>query len=171
MSIVLIGYRGSGKTTVGRRLADRLWQPFVDSDEEIVKRAGKSIKEIFERDGEPAFREIESAVVRDLCAVRDQVISLGGGAVLREENRAAIRAAGANKVVYLRCDPEVLCQRICADPATTANRPNLTAAGGLEEVKHLLAVREPLYRQTMTAELDVTNLSPVEAVQYVARLI
>lgn len=170
MSIILIGYRGSGKTTVGRRLADRLWQPFVDSDDQIVKRAGKSIKEIFEQDGEPAFRDTESAVVRDLCAMHDHVISLGGGAVLRDENRAAIKAGG-HKVIYLRCDPEVLYQRIHADPATSANRPNLTAAGGLDEVKHLLATREPLYRETMTAELDVTNLSPQEAVQYVARLI
>src|SRR5690349_2529590 len=133
MAIVLVGYRGSGKTTVGRRLADRMWLKFADSDEEIVKRAGKSIKEIFEQDGETKFRELEASVVAELCGRTDDVVSLGGGAVLREENRKAIRGAG-NKVVYLRCEPEVLYQRITGDAATAANRPNLTAAGGLDEV-------------------------------------
>ncbi|HZZ41733.1 MAG TPA: shikimate kinase [Tepidisphaeraceae bacterium] len=170
MSIVLIGYRGSGKTTVGRRLADQMWLPFLDSDELIVKRAGKSIKDIFAEGGEAEFRDIESAVVQDVCAMNDHVISLGGGAILREENRQAIRSNN-NRVVYLRCEAEVLYQRINADPTTTASRPNLTAAGGVDEVKQLLVIREPLYRQAMTAELDVTNLSAQEAVQRVVRLI
>jgi shikimate kinase len=170
MSIVLVGYRGSGKTSVGRRLADRMWWKFADSDEKIVERAGKSIKDIFEQDGEPHFRQIEADVVRELCILPDYVISLGGGAVLREENRQIMRQ-GDNKVVYLRCEPDVLYQRIHADPETAANRPNLTAAGGVDEVKTLLAVREPLYRQVATAELDVTNLSVDEAMKYVARLV
>jgi shikimate kinase len=170
MSIVLIGYRGSGKSSVGRRLADKMWLKFVDSDELIVQRAGTSIKEIFAREGEGAFRDMEAAVVREVCGLADHVVSLGGGAVLREENRHAMRGGG-NKVVYLRCDPAVLYRRIHADPATGANRPNLTTAGGLDEVKDLLAVREPLYREAMTAELDVTNLTVDEAVQRVVRLI
>jgi shikimate kinase len=74
-------------------------------------------------------------------------------------------------VIYLHCAAEVLHKRISGDAATAANRPNLTAAGGLEEVRQLLAVREPLYRQVMTAELDVTHLTPQDAVRYVARLI
>lgn len=170
MSILLIGYRGSGKSTIGRKLADRLWLPFVDTDDRVVQRAGKSIKDIFAQDGEPGFRDIESAVVREVCSLSDHVISLGGGAVLREENRQAVRAGG-HKVIYLSCGAQELYKRIHADPATSANRPNLTAAGGLEEVKNLLAVREPLYQQVMTAELDVTNLTVDDAVQRVARLI
>src|SRR6185436_8394699 len=102
MSVVLIGYRGSGKSTVGKRLADRLWQPFVDTDELIVRKAGKTIREIFEKQGEKAFRDLESTIVRDTLMLQEHVISLGGGALLREENRAALKASG-HKVVYLKC--------------------------------------------------------------------
>src|SRR5215218_8652222 len=133
MSVVLIGYRGSGKTTVGKRLADRLWQPFVDTDELIVRKAGKSIREVFEQEGEPAFRDLEAAVVRDALMLQEHVISLGGGALLREENRAALKASG-HKVVYLKCEPAELYKRISADPETAAARPNLTVEGGLQEV-------------------------------------
>ncbi|MDB5297779.1 MAG: aroL, partial [Phycisphaerales bacterium] len=130
MSVFLIGYRGSGKTTVGRRLADRLWQSFVDSDERVVAAVGGiTIKEIFEREGEAGFRDRESAVVRELAAAADHVVALGGGAVLRPENRAAI-AAGGHKVIYLRCDAAELYRRIHADPATAASRPALTHLGG-----------------------------------------
>jgi shikimate kinase len=170
MSVVLIGYRGSGKSTVGKRLADRLWQPFVDTDELIVRKAGKSIRDIFEDDGEPAFRDLEATVVRDALMLQEHVISLGGGALLREENRAALNASG-HKVVYLKCEPAELYKRIIDDPETAAARPNLTVEGGLEEVKNLLAAREPTYRAAMTAELDVTHLAPADAVVYIVRLL
>lgn len=170
MSVILIGYRGSGKTTVGRKLADRLWQKFVDSDEMIVRRAGKSIKEIFAGDGEAAFRDIESTVVKELMLLDEHVISLGGGAVLREENRKAMSESG-HKVIYLRCDPRVLAERIAGDPDSADNRPALSAAGSnVDEVAQILAVREPIYRELMDAELDVTTLSPDEAVVYLARM-
>src|SRR3954468_8661514 len=104
MSIVLIGYRGSGKTTTGQKLADRLWQDLVDTDKLIVKKAGKSIKEIFEQEGEGRFRDLESEVVREVVKLQDVVISMGGGAVLREENRQAIKDSG-HKVIYLKCEP------------------------------------------------------------------
>jgi shikimate kinase len=170
MSVVLIGYRGSGKSTVGKRLADRLWQPFVDTDELIVRKAGKSIREIFEEQGEAAFRDLESTIVRDTLMLQEHVISLGGGALLREENRAALKASG-HKVVYLKCDPAELYKRITADPESVAARPDLTSAGGLEEVQNLLAAREPAYRKAMSAELDVTHLSPQDAVVYIVRLL
>jgi shikimate kinase len=170
MSVVLIGYRGSGKSTVGKRLADRLWQTFVDTDDLIVRKAGKSIREIFEQQGEAAFRDLESTIVRDTLMLQEHVISLGGGALLREENRAALKASG-HKVVYLKCAPEELYRRISEDPDTAADRPNLTADGGLEEVKNLLAAREPTYRAAMSAELDVTHLSPQDAVVYIVRLL
>ena len=171
MNLFLIGYRGSGKTTIGRRLADRLWQTFRDSDEMIVERAGRNIKEIFASEGENGFRDRESAVVSELSKLSDHVIALGGGAVLREENRAALRAGG-HKIIYLRCEPEELLRRIQADPVTAANRPSLTSlGGGIEEVRSLLAQREPVYREVMTAELDVTHLTPDEAVVYVVRML
>ena len=172
MSVFLIGYRGSGKSTVGRRLADRLWQEFLDSDDLIVRQAGMTIREIFEQEGEQGFRDRESLVVRELAAVPDdQVIALGGGAVLREENRQALRDSG-HKVIYLRCDPAELHRRIHADPQTAATRPALTQLGGTQaEIEQLLAEREPVYRTCMTAELDVTNLTPDEATTYIARLL
>lgn len=171
MSIVLIGYRGSGKTTIGRRLADRLWWKFVDSDEQIVARAGKTIREIFEQQGEEAFRDLEAQVVAEVLKLSDHVISLGGGAVLREANREAIKKSG-HAVIYLKCDPAVLHERIAADTATAENRPALTNLGGsIEEIKQLLDAREPIYRQTMTAELDVTNQSIDDAVAWIARLV
>ena len=171
MSTALIGYRGCGKSTVGKRLADRLWLKFVDTDELVVQRAGKNIKRIFEEDGEAAFRDLEAEVVADVCKLTDHVIALGGGAVLRDENRAALKEAGA-KVIYLKCDPAELFKRIHADPATAATRPPLTGLGGsVEEIRKLLEEREPIYRAIKTGELDVTHLSPQDAVVYVTRLL
>jgi shikimate kinase len=174
MSVFLIGYRGCGKTTIGRKLADRLWQSFVDVDERIVTRAGKTIKAIFDEDGEPAFRELEAAVVRDCGQLKDHVIALGGGTLQRKENHQVVTRPG-HKVVYLRCDPEVLLARIQSDPQSAATRPNLTilgsGGGGLEEIKAMLAIREPIYHSAMTSELDVTHLTPEEAVVYISRMI
>jgi shikimate kinase len=171
MSILLIGYRGSGKTTIGRRLADRLWQPFVDVDEMVVSNAGKSIREIFEQEGEKAFREKEEEAVRQACALRERVISWRGGCVLRESNREVNKQSGY-PAIYLKCEPAELHKRIHADPATAAMRPSLThLGGGIEEITQLLDEREPLYRQVKTAELDVTHLTPEEAVVYIVRLL
>ena len=171
MSIVLVGYRGCGKTTAGKKLADRLWQPFVDTDELIVRKAGTSIREIFEERGEAGFRDLESEVIREIALLQEQVIALGGGAILREENRKALKEAG-HKIIYMKCEPAELLKRINADPQTTATRPNLTGlGGGIEEIEKGLAEREPLYRQAMTAELDVTHLTPEESVVYIVRLL
>jgi shikimate kinase len=164
MGIVLLGYRGSGKTTIGRRLAGRLNVSFVDTDDLIVTAAGRTIREIFEQHGEARFRALEATAVREICGSADKVIALGGGAVLREDNRRLL-IASAHHRVYLRSEPEELVQRILADPQTAANRPSLTGlGGGIEEVRMLLAAREPLYREVMTVELDVTGLSVERAV-------
>ena len=170
MSIVLIGYRGSGKTSIGKRLADRLWQKCVDTDALIVEKAGKSIADIFANEGEAKFREIEHEVVREVAAMKDVVIALGGGAPMSEENRRIIKEAG-HRVIYLKCEPEELLKRIHADPDTPKSRPNLTEfGGGIEEISKVLAEREPIYRQMADAELEVTDLSPDEAMVYIVRL-
>lgn len=171
MSVILLGYRGSGKTSVGRKLADRLWQKFVDTDDLIVSAAGRTIKEIFEQSGEAPFRDLETEALKRACALPDHVIALGGGAILREENRKLIKDSSLKRI-YLRCDPQELHKRIHADPLTAANRPSLThLGGGVEEIKALLTQREPLYREVMTAELDVTNLSIDETMTYITRLL
>lgn len=168
MSILLVGYRGSGKTTIGRKLADRLWQTFVDTDEMVTKSAGKTIKEIFDDGGEARFRDFETASLTDALKLEEHVISLGGGAIVRDLNRKLIRDSG-HKVIYLKCDPAELWKRIQNDPTSAESRPNLVG-GGLEEIQTLLTQREPLYRQIMTAELDVTNLTIDEAMVRVVKL-
>ena len=171
MSIVLIGYRGSGKTTIGKKLASRLWQTFLDVDDLIVKKAGKSIKEIFEQDGEPHFRDLEAEAVRELAQLEDHVIGLGGGTLMREENRKVLKEK-SHKLVYLKCEPEELLRRVQADPQTYATRPNLTSlGGGITEIKFMLDQREPVYRQVKDVELDVTSLTPDEAVVYITRML
>jgi shikimate kinase len=169
MSIVLIGYRGSGKTTVGRMLAAQIGVAFVDCDEIIVARQGKSVREIFSTGGEETFRKLETTVIAELTARMDHVIAVGGGAILRDENRQAL---AQHFVVYLHCQPSVLLRRINQDPATSDNRPDLTnLGGGIEEIEALLRQREPIYRAAMNMELDVTNLSAAQAANEIARTI
>ncbi len=157
--IILIGYRGSGKTSVGKKLAAVRGVLFADSDDQIVKTAGMSIKEIFECEGEQRFRDRETEAIRKLLAEQIDVLSLGGGAVLREENQDLIKQASTQRI-YLRCDPEELHHRIHRDPETSKTRPALTnLGGGLEEIKSLLQKRDPIYRTIATLTIDVTNLS------------
>jgi len=160
MNIFLIGYRGSGKSTVNRRLGELLGWPSVDADTELEQRAGKSIKDIFAAGGESAFRELETRVIGDLASRDKHVIALGGGAILREINRKAI--AGRGPVVWLQASPETLFARINADPQTEERRPNLTAQGGVEEIRTLLEQRTPQYRACANVTVDVNRLDPDE---------
>lgn len=172
MNILLIGYRGSGKTTVGKLLAERLRLKFADADVQIVQRAGKSIADIFRIDGEAQFRDLETTVLKELLASDGQVLALGGGVVIRDENRVMMTASAQNKIFYLHCAPAELHRRIIADVKTAANRPALTHLGGSEaEIAHLLTVRLPLYRQIMSAEIDVTKLTPQDAADRIAALL
>jgi len=168
-SIVLIGYRGTGKTTVARLLAERLGWDWIDADQEIERRAGKSIAAIFADDGEQTFRDLEASVVAELCRWRRSVIALGGGAVMSEANRTAIRMAGI--VIWLTASVDTLARRLSADETTPSRRPNLTKSGGLTEMETLLATREPIYRACATFEVDTEEKTPAEIVEeIVARL-
>ena len=158
--LFLIGYRGSGKTTAGRALAARLGWAFVDADAVIEERSGKSIREIFAEEGEPAFRDKESAILAELCEQANTVIATGGGVVIREENRKLLRKHGF--VAWLSADAVTVWKRIQADAATAERRPAL-AAGGLAEVEQLLAIREPLYRSCADVEIPVAAVSPEQA--------
>lgn len=161
MQIVLMGMRACGKTTVGKLLANHFECEFVDVDELIVRRAGKSIADIFTTDGEPHFRDIEAGVLEDVMRwTDDRIISLGGGTVLREANRELLKRSSAYRI-YLKCDTRILNDRLNADPQSAQTRPALThLGGGLAEIEHLLKLREPLYREAMTREIDVSHLSP-----------
>jgi shikimate kinase len=155
--IFLIGYRGSGKSTVGRHLAGRLGWAFLDADAELEARAGRTIADIFRDEGEPGFRDRESAVLADLATRPNHVIATGGGVVLRPGSRELLQSSGF--VAWLQAPAGVLHERIVADPTTAARRPNLVA-GGLSEIVDMLAVRAPFYRAAAHAVFDAAAASP-----------
>ena len=142
--LALVGTRGSGKSTVGRILAERLARPFVDADVEFERKFGRTIASIFAEEGEPAFRDREERVLAELTTSRPGVIlATGGGVVLREANREALRSFG--RVVWLRADPDVVSSRLRADRLELDRRPALTPAGTLAELAAVLEARSPLY--------------------------
>ena len=167
--VFLIGYRATGKSTVARLLAERLGYDWVDADDLVEERAGKSIAAMFAEDGEPAFRELEATIVTDLCGRRRLVVALGGGAVLRESSRAAVPQAGPT--VWLTADVETIARRLSADQSTVSRRPSLTDAGVIAEIESVLTRREPIYRECATFEVDTENKTPAEVADLIlARL-
>lgn len=156
--LLMIGARGTGKSTVGREIAARLGWTFVDADERIEAAAGKTIAEIFAAEGEVGFRDREAAVLAELCGLQRHVIATGGGVVLRPANREQLKQSGF--VAWLTASPEAAFARLQADPTTATRRPNLTSTGGLDELRTLMAAREPLYRECADFAIDTYSLSP-----------
>ncbi|PQO42952.1 shikimate kinase [Blastopirellula marina] len=161
MNLALVGFRGVGKSHVARLLGERLGWPVIDADVELQRRAQRTIAEIFAADGEQAFRDLETEVIADLTSQDGLVIAFGGGAVLRPENRAAIKSNCY--AVWLTADAETLMTRIAGDAATAAQRPGLTDKAPLDEIRHLLEVREPLYRAAADGIVDTQTRTPEEA--------
>ena len=161
MIVTLIGYRGSGKTSVAAPLAQRLGFEFVDADADIEHRAGRSIEAIFAADGEREFRRIEREVLHELLQRDQLVIAAGGGAIVDKQTRQEMREAGP--VVWLTATVGVLEQRIRRDEASGRHRPNLTRAGGRDEIVNMLARREPLYHACATLTIDSGRL-PVDQI-------
>lgn len=138
----LVGMPGSGKSTVGRQLARRLDVPFIDLDQRLEEVLGSTIRQYFEEQGEEAFRDREAQLLAELTAAPgDMILSTGGGAVLREENRTSLLAGGGS-VMYLRATPDEIFKRIRHDKT----RPLLQVANPLQRLRDLYAVRDPLYR-------------------------
>lgn len=125
--LYLVGYRGSGKSSVGAVIAKRLVLPFFDADTVLEMDAGKSIRDIFITEGEGGFRDRESATLRKLAGLNRAVIATGGGVILRAENRELLRTTGM--VVWLTAPAELLWDRISIDPMTAVRRPNLAGGG------------------------------------------
>ena len=140
VSIALVGMPGCGKSTVGRQLARQLGWRFVDSDHEIERQIGGSIRTFFEQQGELAFRELEQQMIAALTQQGEMVLATGGGAVLRQANRRALKAGC--KVVYLRSTPQELFRRLRHD----TQRPLLQVADPLKRLRDLFHERDPLYR-------------------------
>ncbi|OGW80390.1 MAG: hypothetical protein A3C47_04915 [Omnitrophica bacterium RIFCSPHIGHO2_02_FULL_51_18] len=139
-NIVLVGFMGTGKTSVGKALAKKLGRSLVDIDRRIEDREKRKIKEIFEKEGEPYFRKLEKEVIREVSGEKRIVITTGGGAVLDSENISALKKNGI--LVCLVAAPETIYRRV----KNSENRPLLEAGDKLTEIKRLLSAREPCYR-------------------------
>jgi shikimate kinase len=149
--IVLVGFMGAGKTTVGRLLADKLGLPFADSDHVIEERAGKPVRQIFTDHGEPAFRQLEHDVIAELLATRGRVLALGGGAAGHPGTRDLL--AGV-PVVYLRVGYAEAMKRVGGD----RGRPMLARP----DVEQLYAERDPVYAGAASVVVDTDGRSPQE---------
>lgn len=163
--IFLIGYRGTGKTTVAKLLAERLSSAWVDSDDLIEQEAGQSIAEIFSQQGEAFFRDLEEKAVAELVSGEPRIVSLGGGAILRNATRDRLRG---EQVVWLKASPQVLAERLTSDTATADRRPSLTGQGVAEEIEQVLAVRTPIYEQCATIVVDTQGRTPAEVAEQIA---
>jgi shikimate kinase len=170
-NVILIGYRGSGKTTIGKLIADQLWKKFVDVDDETCKRFnGKTIAAIWQESGEPAWRKAEVAVTQELCARKGMVIGLGGGTLMQPGARQAVKDAQNTVRIYLKCEAQELHRRISADTKSAATRPALTQfGGGLEEIQAMLAQREPVYLEVADHVFDVTNIEPEAGLRHLIK--
>jgi shikimate kinase len=162
---VLVGMMGSGKSSIGRAVASRLGVGFVDSDEQIEQRTGRTVQEIFELDGEPAFRKLEAeALAAAVDACDRSVIAAAGGVVLDPANRELLRRAGT--VVWLRARPEVLAARVGGGE----HRP-LLGDDALGVLRRLDVERAALYEDVAGAVVDVGDLSPAEAAARIVELV
>jgi len=159
--VTLVGYRGSGKSTVAELLAARLGASVTDADAELESRLGLSLAEFIGGRGEPAFRDAEAALLAELLPVRAGVFSTGGGVVLRKENRDLLRQRG-RPVVWIACPAETIRRRLAADPATATRRPALAGGDPLAEVAPALTARDPLYREVADAMIDTGAFEPAD---------
>ena len=161
MNIVLIGFRCSGKTSIGKRLADKLDMAFIDTDEEIEDEAGLSVAEIVEQWGWHRFRDMEADIVQWVSSMDNQVVATGGGVVLDDENIRHLKANGY--LVWLNAAAPILKQRMIGDPRSVEGRPGLTEAGSVNELGAVLDSRIPLYRGASDLVIDSGLLGIREA--------
>ena len=144
-NFILIGFMGSGKTEVGKRLAKRLGYTFMDTDLLIEEKTGKSISDIFSKDGELFFRDIETLILTELSGINEHVISTGGGIVTKKENILLLKKTGF--IIWLKASPETILKRVGSE----THRPLLKVDNPLEKIKKLMSQREQSY-----SEADVT---------------
>lgn len=165
-NVILVGYMGCGKTTVGKNLARNCNLTFLDTDEEIEKLQNRTISEIFECDGEKAFRDMETEYLRALLSqdIDGVVLSTGGGMPVREENRELLQKLGL--VVYLKAEPETVYERVKGD----TKRPLLQCADPLQKIKDMTAMRAPLYEQAANQTIAVDDMKQSEIAEMIAEL-
>lgn len=157
MNIVFTGYRCTGKTSAGRRLASQLGFDFHDVDDLIVARAGRSVEQIVTEGGWPAFRELERTVIGELACLDRCVIAPGGGATMDARNVDQLKKNGL--FVWLVADSATIAQRLTKDQTGGAPRPSLTGKPVEMEVQDVLAQREPIYRRIADLLVDTSRRS------------
>lgn len=167
MNIYLIGFRGTGKTTVAPLIAERLGDQWssVDMDAELELQAGRSIQQVFDEEGENGFRDREQAVLAHMSVRDGLVVATGGGVVLRPENRQRLHCGF---VAWLAASPDTIETRLRRDPITATRRPALTGATAIDEVRQVLAVREPLYRALADVTFSTDRLAPTAIADAIA---
>lgn len=166
-NICLIGYMGSGKTTVGRLLADVLSYDFEDTDNMIVEREGRPISDIFAKDGEPYFRRLETDLLNDLYnnGLNGTVLSTGGGLPVDKKNRPILKKIG--KVIYLRARAESLYMRLKEDKG----RPLLETDDKLKKIREMLAVRGPIYEETADIIIDTDHIDEEQTAEAIVNIL
>jgi len=152
-TIVVIGFMGAGKTSVGRLVARALGREFVDTDQMIERATRMTIGELFQREGELSFRRREIAAIDRAIAVPGRVIAVGGGAVLSADNRTALKQAGL--LVYLRATPETLAARLTG----VTDRPLLNTGDRVGRIRDLLVARGPIYETAGDVAIDTDRLN------------
>jgi shikimate kinase len=156
-NLVLIGYRATGKTSVGAELARVLNRPFVDLDLVLVAEAGRSVAEIVAQGGWEEFRRREKELVARYGQKSGQILATGGGAILDPQNVQILRENGF--LVWLKADPETIRKRLSLDKSSVSNRPSLTEADYLAEVERVLRQRESLYQEAADMEVETDGIS------------
>ena len=142
-------------------LTQRLGKEFVDADEYLEQKEGKTIKDIFSEGGEKLFREIETQIIAELCLLDNRVVATGGGAILREENVKTLKKSGI--IILLEADADTIYKRIHRDTRTEQRRPDLTNQGGYQEIEYLLEYRKPLYDRTADFVINTNSMSAIDA--------
>ena len=165
MNIVLVGYRCSGKTTVGEILASELGRDFLDTDVMIEQNAGCSIEKIISRDGWDYFRGLEKGLIEEVSERDNLVIAAGGGVVMDGDNVNNLKRNGL--VVWLKGDARVIKERMDKDQKSGKRRPSLTGSGPLEEIEGLLRIRNSLYQQAGNIKVDTAPLSIREVADHI----
>jgi shikimate kinase len=163
LGLALIGYRGTGKSTVGREVAEALGAPFVDADARLESRDGRRISRIFAEAGEPHFRDLEERTLLEIVDGPAAVLATGGGVILRETNRQALARFGW--VVWLQALPETLADRLRQNADALGSRPALTNSGTLDEIADVLAIRTPLYSSLADLSVVTDGKGPAEVAQ------
>lgn len=169
MNIYLIGYRCTGKSSVGKLLASKLGMKFTDADTEFVNRAKKSISEIVETSGWDEFRRIEKNIIREFSALEKHVFATGGGAVIDGDNVKHMKKTGI--VVWLRATPLTIIERIKKDQGTKDLRPALSIKGTIDEIDEILPVRNRFYEEAMDYYVDTDYLDINDVCRDIIKLI